>query len=72
MVFGSAALVRAWSTSGLSMPEGAVPVGWGTPCAAAAEGLLGLKALVMAEPTLESLAALLADLKKRKPTEEKE
>lgn len=72
VIFGSAALVRAWSTTGLSLPEGAVPVGWGTPCAGAAEQVLGRKALVMAEPTLESLAALLAELKKRKPTEEKE
>ena len=72
VVFGSAALVRAWKTAGLSLPEGTVPVGWGTPCAAAAERLLGRKALVMAEPTLESLAALLAELKNTKFTEEKE
>ncbi|NLA91496.1 MAG: uroporphyrinogen-III C-methyltransferase, partial [Synergistaceae bacterium] len=62
VVFGSAALVRAWRDLDLSLPKGTVPVAWGKVCAGAVREVLGQNPLILPEPTLEALAASLADL----------
>ena len=66
LVFGSAALAEAWASLDLPWPEGAVPVAWGDICARRVEKLFGRKALPLPEPTLKSLAEVLALLKKDK------
>ena len=65
VVFGSAALVRAWRDLGLGLPKGTVPVAWGKVCAGAVREVLGQDPLILAEPTLEALAATLADLNEK-------
>ena len=62
VVFGSAALVRTWRDLDLSIPKGTVPVAWGKVCAGAVREVLGQNPLILPEPTLEALAATLADL----------
>ncbi len=65
VVFGSAALVRAWRDLGLSLPKRTVTVAWGKVCAGAVREVLGQDPLILAEPTLEALAATLADLNEK-------
>ncbi|MGI6783681.1 MAG: uroporphyrinogen-III C-methyltransferase [Aminivibrio sp.] len=66
VVFGSAALARAWADLGLKLPQGAVGVAWGEVCAEAVRKVLGCNPLVLPEPTMEGLKTVLCRLAKGK------
>ncbi|NLK19323.1 MAG: uroporphyrinogen-III C-methyltransferase, partial [Synergistaceae bacterium] len=64
VVFGSAALARAWTDLGLKLPRGAMTVAWGEVCARTVREALGCSPLVLPEPTLEGLKTVLCSLVK--------
>lgn len=63
VVFGSGALAEAWFEKFGPLPEGVVPVAWGSFCGGITEKLFGCEPLVMKNPSNEGLVEALRELK---------
>jgi uroporphyrinogen III methyltransferase/synthase len=66
VAFGSSALVEAWAERIGPLPEGTVPVAWGSECARTVERVLGRPGVKMSAPDTEGLIAALQEIKGRR------
>lgn len=64
LVFGSAALVEAWSRTAPPPPSATALIAWGKICGCAVERFFGRKSVVMEEPTLFGLEKKLTEIRK--------